>query len=88
MADYLIALAVSFLSTYPAFGTFILIVGGLRIAIKPIVTVLQEITNYTSYEGDNKFLNTMLDSPIWKGFIYLVDVLSSLKLPKVQDRLK
>ena len=88
MVDYLLALAVSFLSAYPGFGTFLMIVGGLRVAIKPIMTLLQSIADYTPFETDNKILVTVLESPIYKGFIYLMDYLTSLKFPKAQERLK
>ena len=78
--DFL-ALILEFVAKYPALGAALVVIGGLRIVFKPIMTAIHAIVDVTPGESDNLFLAKVEGSAIYKGFIWVVDFLASIKLP-------
>ena len=61
---------------------FLTVVGTLRVTIPPIQNVLSLVVILTPTEIDNQIYNKIINSKIYKGFIYVLELLSSLKLKK------
>lgn len=66
---------------YPAIATVLMIVGGLRVVFKPIMSVARAYVDYTSTDSDNKKLDEIESSRVYKGLAYVLDYMASIKLP-------
>jgi hypothetical protein len=58
------------------------IVGSLRIAIKPIVSLVTAVVLITPSKKDDLLPAKILESKGYKTFVFIVDYLASIKLPK------
>lgn len=76
-----VALILEFVAKYPAIGAILVVVGGLRVVFKPIMTAIHAIVDATPSPSDNAVLAKVEASPIYKGFVFVVDLLASIKLP-------
>jgi len=86
--ESLIMGAVSWIiNKYPVAVTILAFVGVLRLAIKPIMTAIGEIVLITPTEKDNAFLKKIEESKAFKGFLYALDYLASIKI-KTEDKKK
>ncbi len=72
----------SFISANPAFASVLVIVGFLRLAIKPVMTLLQAYVKLTPYDNDDKWLASLEQSKGYKLVVYLMDWILSVKLPE------
>lgn len=54
------------------------IMGSLRLFMKP----LQTLAKATPWQWDDRMIDKLSNSTIYKGFSWLVDYLCSIKLPK------
>lgn len=71
-----------FLSGNPALASILVLVGALRLAIKPLMTLLQIYVKLTPYDQDDKWLASLESSKGYKLFVYLLDWLLSVKMPE------
>lgn len=72
----------AYVSKYPEFASVLLVVGFLRLAIKPIMTLLQAYVDMTPYDSDNLWLKNLEQSRGYKFFVYVLDWLLSVKMPE------
>ena len=76
-ADTIIHLA----ATYPAFATFLILLGTLRLCIKPIMTLARLIAASTPGKADDELLDQVEHSWAYTAFLFALDWLTSIKLP-------
>lgn len=72
---------VGLVSGNPAFASIVILVGSLRLAVKPIMTLLQIYVKLTPYDADDKWLASVEASKGYKVLVYLMDWLLSVKVP-------
>ena len=82
MVEWILNFAISFMSGNPYFGTFLMLVGILRVAFKPVMTVIQVIVDNTETKVDDKAVSAFVGSSTYKGIIFILDWFASIKLPK------
>lgn len=70
------------ISGNPAVASILVVVGALRLAVKPLMTLLQLYVKLTPYDQDDKWLESLESSKGYKLFLYLMDWLLSVKLPE------
>lgn len=56
--------------------------GLLRAVFKPIMSALQSYVKETPSESDDKKLNAILESKVFKVFAWFLDYAASIKVPK------
>ena len=59
----------------------LMIIGGLRIVVKPLMTILKELALYTPSKKDDELIGKAESSMVYKGIVYIVDWFASVKLP-------
>jgi hypothetical protein len=67
---------------YPIVASILAVIGGLRLVFKPVMTAIEAVVAATPTKKDDLALEKTKDSAIYKAFVWLVDYLSSVKLPK------
>ena len=72
---------IGFVKDTPVFSSLLLLVGFLRLAIKPLMTILQAYVKLTPYDHDDKWLQSVEQSKGYKVVLYLLDWLLSVKVP-------
>lgn len=66
----------------PMFMSFVMVLGLLRMVVKPAMTILQAVVKFTPYDSDDKWLADLEVSKGYKLFTYMLDWLLSIKLPE------
>ena len=74
------AILISFIQGYPHLSTILMIVGFLRLVIKPIMTILKAYVAITPSNKDNETLDKIFNSKYWKRFLFILDWLTSIKV--------
>lgn len=82
MLDGIIQTILVWVSQYPIFATILMVVGVLRLVMKPLMSFLHEFVLATPGEGDNVLLDKIEKSPIFSTIMYVLDWLASIKFPK------
>lgn len=57
-------------------------IGVLRLIFKPLFTFLGEAVNAIPGESDNELLAKIMNSGIYKGVSYVLDLFGSMKIPQ------
>lgn len=78
----LIGILIPIISKYPIVASILMVVGGLRVVIKPIMSALRSYVEYTDSPNDNVKLDKIESSKLYKTLSYILDYLASVKLPK------
>jgi uncharacterized membrane protein required for colicin V production len=73
---------IAFLGKYPLFATVVVIIGFLRMIMKPVMTILQAYVKLTPYDSDDKWLESFEQSKSYKLVVYLMDWVLSVKMPE------
>lgn len=73
---------ISFFQSNPAFASILMFLGMIRLCVKPAMTILQAYVKWTPYDNDDKWLASVEESKAYKLFIYLLDWILSVKVPK------
>ena len=76
------AWVIHFIQGNPMFGSLLVLLGMIRLAIKPLMTLLQIYVKWTPYDQDDKWLASVEQSKGYKVLVYLLDWLLSFKLPE------
>lgn len=69
-------------SKYPLIASVLLVIGGCRVVLKPLMSVLRSLAIYTPTPKDDEILDKVEDSKVYKGVVWVLDYLFSLKLIK------
>ena len=80
--EWIIQLAISFLGANPVLGTVLMIMGILRVAMKPLMGLIKSITDATETKVDDEAIDGFLASPLYKAIAWFIDYVGSIKLPK------
>ena len=62
--------------------SIIMVMGMARLVLKPLMVFLHEIVLISPTDKDNKALSKLEDSKIYKGLLFVLDYLFSLKVKK------
>ena len=60
----------------------IVLIGSLRVFLKPLTSLARTYVEFTPGDEDNKKLDKILESKVYKKASYLIDYFASLKLPQ------
>lgn len=74
------AILINFIQGYPHLSTILMIIGFLRLIIKPIMTILKAYVAITPTNKDNETLDKIFNSKYWTGFLFLLDWFTSIKV--------
>lgn len=72
------------LQTYPILQHVIAVMVICRIIFKPIFAILGKYVELTIEEDDDKKLHKFMGSKTYKMIAFIVDMLASVKLPKIK----
>ncbi len=72
------------MQNYPMLQHLIAIMVVSRIIFKPIFAILGKYVELTVEDNDNKKLNKFMKTKTYKMMAFIVDMLGSVKLPKVK----
>lgn len=72
------------LQQYPFLQHLVAIMVICRIVFKPLFQILGRYVELTIEEDDNKKLHKIMDSKAYKMTAFIVDMLASVKLPKLK----
>jgi hypothetical protein len=79
--EIILALVQQAMEKYPQVVSILVVIGALRVVLKPLMAVLQSYVDYTVDPKDNELLAKILDSAPYKALAYALDLLGSIKLP-------
>lgn len=67
---------------YPIIFTIISIIGMVRLVVKPLMVILHSLAEATETTRDEEILRKLEENKVWKGFLFILDYVFSLKLKK------
>ena len=67
---------------YPTVASILLVVGTLRLTMKPLMSFLHEVVNIIPGDADNALLDKVEKSKAFTIAMYVLDLLTSIKLKK------
>jgi len=68
-------------SKYSVFVSILAFVGSMRLLFKPVFSLARVVVDLTKTPKDNELLDKAEGSKIYKGLVFLVDYIASIKLP-------
>jgi len=82
MYEWIAELLIGFASGNPIVASILMVIGILRVTIKPLMSVVHIIVDATATKKDNEAVEKVEASKGWKTFLYIIDWLGSIKLKK------
>jgi hypothetical protein len=79
--DVLLPLIQGLVDKYPVLATIIFGIGVLRVCLKPLMSVLRAVAEFTESPKDNAKLDEVEASTFYKSLLYILDWFTSIKLP-------
>ena len=73
---------IELIAQYPQVAVVLAAIGTFRVIFKPIMEALDKIVISTETKKDDDLLNKVKENKIYKVIVFLVDYLSSIKLPQ------
>lgn len=70
------------LSKYPVLSTILAIIGGFRVIFKPLMTYIEAKVAESPSKEDDKKLEAVEKSGLYKAVAFILDYTASIKLPK------
>lgn len=70
------------IAKFPLVATIIMIVGALRIVVKPIMALLHNLADYSPSQKDDILIDKVENSKLYKGFLFCIDWIASIKVKK------
>jgi hypothetical protein len=80
--EFILALIQQAMASYPQIASVLFVIGALRVVVKPIMAVLEAYVLYTPSLDDDSKLAVLKESAVYKGIVFVLDYLASIKLPK------
>lgn len=75
------AILLYLIQQYPVLSSIVMTIGSLRLVMKPVVSaVLTYVENSPSVK-DNEFIEKVKKNKYWKAAFWVLDYVSSVKLP-------
>jgi len=81
MLEELLGQILTWASTYPIVSTILMVVGVLRVVIKPLMSLLNAYVLATPSPSDNEWLRGFQEGKVYSIIIYVLDWLGSVKIP-------
>lgn len=86
LAQSIEAFVIGLAIKHPWIASALLLLGTLRLIIKPLMSLIRLVTKSTSTPADDQFLDKVEASWLWTAFLFIVDWLTSIKLPAAKAR--
>lgn len=74
------AIIADLVSKFPYISTVLMVVGVLRLVLKPLFSFLHSVVLATPSTKDDELLNKVENGPIVKGLFYVLDWFASIKI--------
>jgi hypothetical protein len=74
-------LLIDLVAKYPVAASIVGVVGTFRFVFKPLMSAVKQIVSDTPSKKDDEFLGKVESNKIYKAFVYVIDWLTSIKLP-------
>jgi hypothetical protein len=68
---------------FPWLATFFMVVGVIRIVVKPLMALIKSVVEATPSKADDELVAKVEQNAIYKGFVFVIDWLFSIKPVKV-----
>ena len=78
----------NFAATNPHISTLLMVVGGFRLASKPLLLFLHQLAKESEWDGLESKLQQLEKSRIWKGFTFMSSWLASVPLESNKRRVE
>jgi hypothetical protein len=72
---------VELVAKYPVIASIIGVVGVFRLVFKPAVSFARTVVTATPTKKDDEVMDKVEASGVYKGIVWVVDYLTSIKLP-------
>jgi len=82
MLELLPALIQPLMEQYPLLVSIAAIMGSCRLIMKPLMSLLSVIVKQTPTPKDDALLAKVMEHKLYKGLVYILDLVASVKLPK------
>ena len=82
--DFLKDFLADIIGRFPLISTIIFALGGLRLFFKPLTELIRDVFEYVTYDDGVDVIDRIWDSPVYYWFSWIVDFLTSIKLPKIK----
>ena len=67
---------------YPTVAAVLMVVGTLRLVMKPLMSFLNEVVLIIPGDADNQILKNIETSKVYTVLMYILDLLTSIKIKK------
>lgn len=67
---------------YPTVASVLLVIGTLRLVMKPLMSFLNEVVLIIPGDADNQILKNIETSKVYTIAMYVLDLLTSIKIKK------
>lgn len=84
MEEVISSLILSAATKYPIVTSIFVIIGVMRAVNKPFFSFLRSLVKETATDVDDRILDTVEQSPLYRGLTWVLDWTTSIKLPKKQ----
>ena len=78
----------NFAASNPHIGTLLMVVGGFRLASKPLLLFLHQLAKESEWEGLEKRLQQLEISKAWRGLTFITNWLASVPLESNRRRIE
>jgi len=82
LLDLLKNAILSLMTSYPGVGTLIFVVGMLRLVMKPVMALIDQVVTATPTPTDNEMWEKIKASSVFKALVFFIDWFGSIKLKK------
>jgi hypothetical protein len=79
LGQILVNFVMGFADKYPIIATVIMIIGGLRLVFKPMISIARSVVEYTPSTSDNAALDKFEGGKFYKSMMYVLDLFASIK---------
>lgn len=82
MSDMILQFLMWVVAKNPQIAALIVMMGTMRLMMKPIMTALKMIVDATPWELDDQWYAKIVDSKAYKAITWLLDYVGSIKMPQ------
>ncbi len=86
MEDLFMSFVMWLIAKNPQVASLLVLMGTLRLVMKPVMSALQEVVDLTVTTKDNELLAKVLNSKWYKALSWLLDYVGSVKLPQAPEK--
>lgn len=79
--EAIVAFILNWANQYPTVAAVIMVIGTLRLLMKPLFTFLNEVVLITPGQWDNELLQKVETSKVYKTILWILDWFASVKIP-------